>query len=161
MIGHPVSEEKMMKRVVTGHSSEGKPIFLTTGEPPRTFTSARGNQMSYAWQTQSPVIVSANEDDPTLDMPQDFKEMVPVSGATNFLFITFPGNMLGVMHATDTVDYIVIISGEVWLILDDEAEVHLTAGDCVVQNGTLHAWQNRSSEPCTLASIMIGATRKV
>ena len=147
-----------MKRIVTGQS-EGKSVFLNTGEPPRSFTTALGNQMSYAWKTRSPVVVPAVEGDPTLTMPQGFRDMSPISGETNFLFITFPGNMMGRMHETDTVDYIVIISGEVWLILDDEAEVHLTAGDCVVQNGTLHAWQTRSAEPCTLASIMIGATR--
>jgi len=63
------------------------------------------------------------------------------------------------MHTTDTIDYIVIISGEVVLELDDGAEVLLKQGDCVVQNGTRHAWRNRSSEPCIAAGVMIGAKR--
>ena len=63
------------------------------------------------------------------------------------------------MHTTDTIDYEVVISGEIWLELDDSAEVHLKPGDCVVQNGTRHAWRNRGSLPCTMAFVMIGAKR--
>jgi mannose-6-phosphate isomerase-like protein (cupin superfamily) len=50
--------------------------------------------------------------------------------------------------------------GEIWLILDDGAEVHLTPGDCVVQNGTQHAWHNRISEPCVMAGVTVGAKRQ-
>jgi len=60
------------------------------------------------------------------------------------------------MHKTRSVDYLVIISGEVWLILDEE-EVLLKAGDMCVQRGTLHAWSNRSSEPCLLAAVLVDA----
>lgn len=63
------------------------------------------------------------------------------------------------MHTTDTVDYGIVLSGEIWLELDDGAEVHLTQGDCVVQNGTRHAWRNRGSGPCIMAFIMVGAKR--
>ncbi len=61
------------------------------------------------------------------------------------------------MHRTDTVDYIVVLSGEVSLELDDGQTVQLRAGDCVVQNGTRHAWRNTSSEPCVLAYALVGA----
>jgi len=63
------------------------------------------------------------------------------------------------MHTTDTVDLDLVISGEVWLELDDGAEVHLRAGDCVVQNGTRHAWHNRASEPAVLFFSILGAER--
>ena len=63
------------------------------------------------------------------------------------------------MHTTDTVDFAVILSGEVYLELDDGAEVLLKAGDCVVQNGTRHAWHNRSTANCVVAFSMIGARR--
>jgi mannose-6-phosphate isomerase-like protein (cupin superfamily) len=63
------------------------------------------------------------------------------------------------MHTTDTVDFDVVVSGEVVLELDDGAEVVLKAGDCVVQNGTRHAWHNRSSENCVIAVTLLGATR--
>jgi mannose-6-phosphate isomerase-like protein (cupin superfamily) len=63
------------------------------------------------------------------------------------------------MHTTDTVDLDLVLSGDIYLELDDSAEVHLTAGDCVIQNGTRHAWHNRSSEPCRMLSILVGARR--
>jgi hypothetical protein len=63
------------------------------------------------------------------------------------------------MHTTDTVDLDLVISGEVFLELDDGAEAHLGTGDCVIQNGTRHAWHNRSSGPCTMLSILVGARR--
>ncbi len=61
------------------------------------------------------------------------------------------------MHSTDTVDYIVVLSGEVSLELDDGQTVSLSAGDCVVQNGTRHAWRNTSSAPCVMAFALVGA----
>ncbi|MFC2034767.1 cupin domain-containing protein [Chloroflexota bacterium] len=64
------------------------------------------------------------------------------------------------MHTTDTIDYGIVISGEIWMELDDGAEVHLKQGDCVIQNGTKHAWLTRSPEPCVMAWILIGAERK-
>lgn len=61
------------------------------------------------------------------------------------------------MHTTDTVDFDIVVSGEVYLELDDGAEVFLKTGDCVVQNGTRHAWHNRSSKDCVIAVTLIGA----
>ena len=58
------------------------------------------------------------------------------------------------MHTTDTIDYGIILSGEIDLELD-EGEVHLGPGDVVVQRGTRHAWRNRGSEPCKIAFILI------
>jgi mannose-6-phosphate isomerase-like protein (cupin superfamily) len=63
------------------------------------------------------------------------------------------------MHTTDTVDFDVVVSGEICLELDDGKEVLLKAGDCVVQNGTRHAWRNRSSQNCVIAVTLIGAKR--
>ena len=63
------------------------------------------------------------------------------------------------MHTIDTIDYGIVLSGEIWLELDDGAEVHLKQGDCVVQNGTRHAWRNRGAEPCIMAFTMVGAQR--
>jgi len=64
------------------------------------------------------------------------------------------------MHTTDTLDYGIVLSGEIWLELDDGAEVHLKPGDCVVQNGTRHGWRNKGSRTCVMAFVMIGAKRK-
>jgi quercetin dioxygenase-like cupin family protein len=63
------------------------------------------------------------------------------------------------MHTTDTVDLDLVVSGEVWLELDDGEEVQLHVGDCVVQNGTRHAWHNRTSEPAVMFVALLGAAR--
>src|SRR6478672_5952414 len=63
------------------------------------------------------------------------------------------------IHTTDTIDFEYIISGEVWLDLDDGATVRLRAGDTVVQNGTRHAWRNKGTEPCHIVVFMVGVPR--
>ncbi len=63
------------------------------------------------------------------------------------------------MHTTDTVNLDVVVSGEVWLELDDGEELHLHVGDWVVQNGTRHAWRDRSSEPAVLFVTLLGVQR--
>ena len=63
------------------------------------------------------------------------------------------------MHHTDTIDFEYIISGEVWLDLDDGATVYLHAGDTVVQNGTRHRWRNEGAEPCRIVVFMVGTPR--
>ena len=60
------------------------------------------------------------------------------------------------MHRTPSVDLICVLSGEIWLELDAE-EVHLREGDCVVQNGTRHAWRNKGDRSCTMAVVLVGA----
>lgn len=64
------------------------------------------------------------------------------------------------MHTTDTVDYIIVLQGRVFLELDNKKQVELRAGDCVIQNGTRHAWHNRSNRPALLAAILLGAVRQ-
>lgn len=63
------------------------------------------------------------------------------------------------MHTTDSMDYVVIISGEVTLELDNGAQTTLQAGDVVIQNGTRHAWRNHGTEPCMIVGVAIGADR--
>ena len=63
------------------------------------------------------------------------------------------------MHTTDSVDYGIVLEGEVWLELDDGKQVHLQPHDVVVQNGTRHAWRNKSDKPVKMAFVIIGARR--
>ena len=62
------------------------------------------------------------------------------------------------MHQTDTLDYIIIISGEIYLIVDEE-ETLLQAGDIVIQRGTNHAWSNRSNSPCIQLTVLLDAVK--
>jgi hypothetical protein len=79
----------------------------------------------------------------------DFKTKLP--GLAQHMERTNPG-----MHTSDTIDFEYIISGEIWLELDDGVVVHLRAGDTVVQNGTRHAWRNRANEPCHTVQRLMG-----
>jgi len=63
------------------------------------------------------------------------------------------------MHTSDTIDFVYIVSGEIWLDLGDGAPTRVSAGECVIQNGARHAWRNTSSEPCVMAVALIGAAR--
>ena len=64
------------------------------------------------------------------------------------------------MHTTDTIDYGIVLSGEIWLEVDDGEETRLRQHDVVIQNGTRHAWRNKSSAPATAAFVLIGVERK-
>jgi quercetin dioxygenase-like cupin family protein len=62
-------------------------------------------------------------------------------------------------HTSDTIDYVLVLEGEVYLKLDDGVEVHLTPGTCVVQNGTRHAWENRGSVRAIVVACILGGDR--
>jgi mannose-6-phosphate isomerase-like protein (cupin superfamily) len=90
---------------------------------------------------------------PPGSMIRDLQARLP--GLAEYLEPDHPG-----MHTTDTVDFDIVISGEVWLELDHGAEVRLQPGDCVIQNGTRHAWRNKSDQPCLIAVALVGAHRR-
>lgn len=90
---------------------------------------------------------------PTQAQLEEVRQKLP--GMLEVLEPDHPG-----MHKTDTVDFDIVVFGEIVLEVDDGAEAVLKAGDCVIQNGTRHAWHNRSSERCVIASCLIGAERR-
>ncbi|MND85558.1 hypothetical protein D3C80_774900 [compost metagenome] len=63
------------------------------------------------------------------------------------------------MHTTDSLDYDIVLDGDIWLELDDGVQTHLTTGDIAVQCGTRHAWRNKSDRSTTMAFVLIGASR--
>ena len=95
--------------------------------------------------TLGPATVSSPTTSTSAPPSRSSRERLP--GMLDVLEPEHPG-----MHTTDTVDVDLVISGEVWLELDDGAEVHLGPGDCVVQNGTRHAWHNRTDQPASSPS---------
>ena len=117
----------------------------------RYFPAANG--FRFGFFTLPPATKSRSERIVTASALEDMQEKLP--GMMDVLEPDHPG-----MHTTDTVDFDVVISGEVYLELDDGAEVLLKAGDCVIQNGTRHAWHNRSPEKCVIAVTLVGAERK-
>ena len=85
----------------------------------------------------------------------------PPPGGSRFTMMEFqPGNALHGLHRTDTVDYVICISGEMTMLLDDDASVTLHPGDVLIQRGTNHGWVNRGRVPCRLAVVLIDGTPK-
>jgi uncharacterized cupin superfamily protein len=69
-----------------------------------------------------------------------------------------PGNEAH-MHKTETLDYVIMLEGEVDMILDDGAEVHMNQGDYMIQRATWHGWVNRSKKPCKIVFVLIDAKK--
>lgn len=136
--------------------SDSAPALPTDGTPPsqpRYFPPRHG--FRFGFFTIPPNSVTRAERE-LLNTPANLQELqLKLPGMLDVLERDQPG-----MHTTDTIDYDVVVSGEVFLELDGGAEVHLKAGDCVIQNGTRHAWRNRSSQNCVIAVTLLGAERK-
>jgi hypothetical protein len=149
-----------VRRVVTGHDATGKSVVLTDGTPPQNHPMQGrdvGADFFEMWSVAGavPVLTSVEAQDPT---QRDFTIM-PESGHLLRVIDIFPAHLGGkrtVMHRTSTIDYVVVIEGEVVLVLDD-SEVVLTKSDVVVQRGTDHAWENRSAQVARLAFFHIHA----
>ena len=174
-----------VRRVVTGIDNEGKSVFVSDGSPPRSVTLelTGGLKQTDVWHLGSPPKSPADGGD--LDHNAN---LVPPRGGAHWRVVEFPPDSaapadvdindliaevnekvpdllahadlsrLG-MHKTPTIDFGVVLSGEIWLELDD-SEVHLEPGDCVVQRGTMHAWRNRSDKPCVMSFVLIAAGPK-
>ena len=169
------------RRVVTGTNEAGKSYFVYDGATPGHL------DLGLARDDEIWVDDPANPDPTASRDPASAAKfhLVPPAGGSRFRVFTLlpdsdlqdaPAEMAAAlaaaadrfdtggvmepdnpgMHTTRTLDYGIILSGEIDLELD-EGEVHLTAGDVVVQRGTRHAFRNRSSEPCTIAFILISS----
>jgi mannose-6-phosphate isomerase-like protein (cupin superfamily) len=171
---------RAVRRVVTGHDSSGKAVVAADGpsEDVQILESARV-AIADMWQLSSvPTHIDAWEKrDPGAPMG-----IGPVAGGVNFRVLQFdplPADAVidaetvfadmgsadahvaqarhPAMHRTDTVDFGIVISGSITLLLDED-DVTLSAGDIVIQRGTNHAWENRSGEPCSMAVMVVDAT---
>jgi mannose-6-phosphate isomerase-like protein (cupin superfamily) len=147
------------RRVVTGHDRSGKSVVLWDGPPPQHHPmhgAEVGADFYEIWNSTRPVpLLTAQESEPN----ERAFTIMPVSGHLLRIIEIYPPSQGGkrtVMHRTRTVDYVVVIKGEIVLVLDD-SEVTLRAGDVVVQRGTDHAWENRSSQPARMAFFHIDA----
>jgi len=148
------------RRVVTGHDEAGKSIILSDGPPPQSHPMTGpgvGADFVEIWNAGAVPSLTATEAAEPNDRPFT---IMPPSGHLLRLIELYPASMGGhrtVMHRTRTLDYVVVIEGEVVLLLDD-SEVILGPGDVVVQRGTNHAWENRSDSIARCAFFHIDAT---
>jgi len=138
----------MSRRVVTGLNSEGKSTVIIDGPIPRL------NAMSaaLAWRTDAAVADNSGSDDTAVPYSIDLLH----AGGSNFATCTFPPGAEAFMHATDTLDYLIVLSGQVTLVLE-KGEAALGPGDFVVDRGVLHGWRNDGAEPCICAVVNLPA----
>lgn len=139
----------MSRRVVTGLNAEGRSCVIVDGPVPR-----HGPVANLVWRTGAVPADNAG----TADASAPFSMEMLHDGGSNFLFTELPPGLAGdaFMHATDTIDYLVVIRGEVVLVLET-GEVTLRAGDCIVDRGVIHGWRNDGAEPAVYASVTIPA----
>jgi mannose-6-phosphate isomerase-like protein (cupin superfamily) len=178
-------ELEMFRRVITGYNAAGQSCIVEVGPPPviNTRASRPGYRNGTAWMTDAmPVPLSAP------DIAAQNKTLNPPPNGSVVRFIDFPpepkdpealkaafASSHGAfvdrdkrkppttsahpgMHITDTLDYGIVISGEVYAVMED-GEVLLRQGDVIVQRGTNHSWSNRSDEVCRMVFVLLDAVR--
>ena len=84
---------------------------------------------------------------------------MPEAGDVSFYYGYLGPKMKTPLHDTESIDQLVVIKGELWLTLEDGDEIHLTPGDCVVQLGVHHIWENRTNEGVFTVITSLGAHR--
>jgi mannose-6-phosphate isomerase-like protein (cupin superfamily) len=148
------------RRVVTGHDANGKSVVLSDGTPPQRHPMRGpdvGADFFEMWNDAQPV--PALTSFPAREPNEREFTIMPVTGHLIRIIDMYPpqeGGKRTVMHRTRTLDYAVVIEGEVVLVLDD-SEVTLKQGDVVVQRGTDHAWENRTDKRTRMAFFHIDA----
>jgi hypothetical protein len=169
----------MPRRIVTGVDASGKSVLISDAEVVGTVLAGSGT-MYDVWGVDGAFTAPNDGSSPS------YKTFFPPAQGFRYIVATFPPNSEGEaeappaeeveetfpglaehlepenpgMDTTQTVDIGVVLTGELWLELDDGAEVHLHPGDIVVQNGTRHAWRNKSAEACSVAYALVGAVAR-
>jgi quercetin dioxygenase-like cupin family protein len=140
-----------IRRVITGHDSSGRAV-VKIDEVARNLVSSRpGATAGVVWTTEGFPVDNTGEEDAGLR-----KTGTTLDNGTVFRILELAPGVTPRNHRTDSIDYAVVMSGEVDMELDD-ATVHLKAGDVLVQRGTIHNWVNRGTEPCVIAFVLIAA----
>jgi mannose-6-phosphate isomerase-like protein (cupin superfamily) len=168
-----------MRRIVTGHNQEGRSIITIDGPPARSIGEDVGGLFEL-WNTDGNIIDTKDN----LDRADQDIILSPPTGGTKFRYFQINPTPEGIpieimqeiaadafekigaghhrvdtskhpaMHKTETIDYIILLKGDVTLILDED-EVTLKPHDVVVQRGTNHAWVNNGDEPALLIAVLI------
>jgi quercetin dioxygenase-like cupin family protein len=142
----------MTRRVVTGHDAQGRAVILHDGVAPNVKRRPSGLASTLLWATdESPADVGRKDDRAAREIG-----IPPPERGSIFRVVDFPPGAKGEMHRTRSIDYAVVIEGEIDMLLPD-GEVHLRAGDVLVQQATDHAWENRGRANCRIAFILIDA----
>jgi quercetin dioxygenase-like cupin family protein len=139
------------RRVVTGHDENGRSVFVSDGPTPKSHDIGVA-EFHELWNTTAmPAPITAVEPAEPTDRPL---VTPPDANGTIVRFTDIFAGQKSPMHRTESIDYGIVLEGEIHLVLDD-AEVKLEAGDVVVQRGTDHAWDNRSDRTTRMAFVLV------
>ena len=142
-----------VRRAVTGHDANNVAKVLIDG--PATNHKGSEGRSTLMWITdQNPADIGIGEN--IEDLGARIVGTPPPPNGTRFAVITFPPGNPGRMHRTETIDYVIVMQGELDMDMDDST-VKLKAGDVMVQRGTNHAWVNRGTEVARAAFVLIDA----
>ncbi|MBH3426428.1 cupin domain-containing protein [Pseudomonas alkylphenolica] len=176
------------KRVVTGHDARGRARVISQGPVPgnEPFEHSPGFSAALLWKTEADAQVGGSQAETVATVTS----VLPGSGGTCAMLVTFPpaseggpseaqlqaaaeemmARLPGLaqqfeadapgFHRTDTIDYGVLLEGELTLLLDEGDSCVCTAGDVVVQMGTRHAWRNTGNTPARVMFVMVDAQRR-
>jgi len=169
-----------VRRVLTGHDAQGRSTFIADGPAPnvKEMSAMPGLALTDLWETRAAPASNAGDED-AAERPVHLE---PPKNGTILRIVEFPPDSawrhgtdgkagfqsIGaghaqdrrsadpMMHTTSTVDYIIVLKGEIYAILET-GEKLLRAGDVLVQRGTNHSWSVRTGEPCIIAAVLVNA----
>ncbi len=155
---------------ITTNSSNGKASFHPTSSTNSNVVTPESS-LAYIYSAENPVSLFNNQDLPAhisasniSPLPLFPKTLFPAHGGSVFIIVDHqpnPDDKPGVMHRTQTLDYAMVLSGEVELLLDSGEKRVCKAGDCVIQRATMHAWKNLSKTEVARMAFVIQSCEKV
>ena len=168
------------RRIVTGHDADGQSVVLSDGAAPavQVIEAFGGMSVTELWRTDESPASNAGNDDPAgkekslepsplgskfrvVEYPPDSVRFAGAGREAGFAEIggrqaMVEGDRHPGMHKTATIDYAIVLTGEIWAVMD-EGEALMKPGDVLIQRGTSHAWSNRTDKPCRVDFILIDA----
>jgi len=141
-----------VRRVITGHDAGGRAVVKIDEISKNVVSNRPGASACVIWTTDAIPADNSRDGDAGLK-----KVGTTLPGGTVFRVVEFSPGVSPRVHRTDSIDYAVVISGEIDMELEKGDEVHLKAGDVLVQRGTLHNWINRCKVPCVIAFALVDA----
>jgi quercetin dioxygenase-like cupin family protein len=141
-----------VRRVVTGHDGKGRAVVKIDEVSKNIVSNRPGASASVIWTTDTIPADNSGDSDGAAK-----KVGTTLPGGTVFRVIEFSPGVAPRVHRTDSIDYAVVLSGEIDMELEKGTEVHLRAGDVLVQRGTVHNWINRGTAPCVIAFVLVDA----
>lgn len=146
-----------IRRIITGHDADGSAKVIIDSDAQNVRTgSSPGQFTTLMWCTDSaPCTMPLGED--AEDMGARKLGTYPPVNGTRFMIAEYPPGNIPRMHRTETIDYIIVLDGEIDMELDEGRMVTMKRGDVMIQRGTNHAWINRGPDVCRMAFVLIDA----